>query len=137
VEVNLENGRRSHRWKSVEPMLCQLTGAEGAIVVNNNAGATLVTLAALCHDREVVVSRGQLIEIGGSYRLPEVMAASGARLREVGTTNKTRASDYEQAIGEQTAGLMRVHTSNYVVQVSLSPLRWPSLLRWGSDSRNL
>jgi len=115
VEIDLATGRRSQRTEAVEGLLCELTGAEAALVVNNNAGATLLVLAALATGREVIVSRGQLIEIGGSYRLPDVMQASGARLREVGTTNKTRPSDYEEAINEQTAALMRVHTSNYVV----------------------
>jgi L-seryl-tRNA(Ser) seleniumtransferase len=115
VEIDLVSGERSQRVQAVKGLLTRLTGAEAATVVNNNAGATLITLAALAAGREVIVSRGQLIEIGGSYRLPEVMAASGAILREVGTTNKTRRRDYEAAIGERTAALMRVHTSNYAV----------------------
>ncbi len=115
LEVDLESGQRSQRAQAVEKWLRQLTGAEAAAVVNNNAGATLLTLSALADQQEVVVSRGQLIEIGGSYRLPDVMTVSGARLREVGTTNKTRIGDYAAAIGPETAALMRVHTSNYVV----------------------
>ncbi|HUE71726.1 MAG TPA: L-seryl-tRNA(Sec) selenium transferase [Pirellulaceae bacterium] len=115
VEVDLASGERSQRVLAVERLLTRLTGAEAAAVTNNNAGATLITLAALAGGKEVIVSRGQLIEIGGSYRLPEVMSASGAILREVGTTNKTRGSDYEEAIGEKTGAVMRVHTSNYVV----------------------
>lgn len=115
VEVDLASGERSQRVQAVERLLTRLTGAEAAAVTNNNAGATLLTLAALAGGKEVIVSRGQLIEIGGSYRLPEVMSASGAILREVGTTNKTRASDYEAAVGEKTGAVMRVHTSNYVV----------------------
>lgn len=115
VEFDLKTGQRSQRMDVVAPLLCRLTGAEAALVVNNNAGATLLALSALASGREVIVSRGQLVEIGGSYRLPDVMAASGARLREVGTTNKTRASDYAEAIGEETAALMRVHTSNFRV----------------------
>jgi len=113
VELDLETGRRSQRVRCVEKLLTDLTGAEGAVVVNNNAGAVMLVFAALAAGREVVVSRGQLIEIGDSFRLPEVMATSGARLREVGTTNKTRISDYESAIGEETAALMRVHNSNF------------------------
>ncbi len=113
VELDLESGRRSQRVLAVSSLLEELTGAEAATVVNNNAGATLIALAALAQGREVIVSRGQLVEIGGSFRLPEVMEVSGARLREVGTTNKTRLSDYQQAIGPQTAALMRVHTSNF------------------------
>lgn len=115
VEVSLESGKRSHRIDAIEKLLCELTGAEAAAVANNNAAATLLTLAAMATGQEVVVSRGELIEIGGSYRLPDVMSASGAVLKEVGTTNKTRVSDYEQAIHEGTGALMKVHTSNYIV----------------------
>ncbi len=115
VEVDLESGQRSQRMRAVDKLLVELTGAEAALVVNNNAAATLLTLTALAAGREVVVSRGHLVEIGGSYRLPEVMTASGARLREVGTTNKTRIEDYEHAVQEETAALMRVHPSNYVI----------------------
>jgi L-seryl-tRNA(Ser) seleniumtransferase len=115
VEVDVASGQRSQRVADVERILKRLTGAEAAAVVNNNAGATLLTLAALASGREVIVSRGQLVEIGGSYRLPEVMEFSGARLREVGTTNKTRAEDYRAAIGPETAALMRVHSSNYAI----------------------
>ncbi len=113
VEVDLETGERSQRVAAVRKLLVQLTGAEEAAVVNNNAAATLITLTALAKDREVIVSRGQLIEIGGSFRLPDVMSASGARLREVGTTNKTRIGDYAAAVGEPTAALLRAHTSNF------------------------
>jgi L-seryl-tRNA(Ser) seleniumtransferase len=115
VEVDLTSGERSQRVAAVEKLLKEQTGAEAAAVVNNNAAATLLTLTALAHDREVIVSRGQLIEIGGSFRLPDVMSSSGARLREVGTTNKTRIGDFADAINETTAALMRVHTSNFRV----------------------
>jgi len=115
VELDLASGQRSRRVVAVESLLVELTGAEAALVVNNNAGATMIALAALAAGREVVVSRGQLVEIGGSYRLPDVMAASGAVLREVGTTNKTRLEDYAAAIGPQTSALLLVHPSNYVV----------------------
>lgn len=115
VEVDLATGERSQRMAAVSGLLCELTGAEAAMVVNNNAGATMLALSALCVGREVIVSRGQLIEIGGSFRLPDVMATSGATLREVGTTNKTRIADYRAAIGEATAALFRAHTSNYRV----------------------
>jgi L-seryl-tRNA(Ser) seleniumtransferase len=113
VEVDLDSGERSQRAIAVKKVLRQLTGAEDAVVVNNNAGATMLTLTALAVGREVIVSRGQLIEIGGSFRLPDVMAASGAVLREVGTTNKTRIGDYESAINDRTAALLRAHSSNY------------------------
>jgi len=113
VELDLTSGERSQRMAAVSGLLCELTGAEAALVVNNNAGATMLTLSALCAGREVIVSRGQLIAIGGSYRLPDVMSTSGARLREVGTTNKTRIDDYRQAVGDETAALFRAHTSNY------------------------
>ncbi|MBX7165622.1 MAG: L-seryl-tRNA(Sec) selenium transferase [Pirellulales bacterium] len=115
VELDLFSGERSQRVAAVAGLLAELTGAEAALVVNNNAAATMLALAALAAGREVIVSRGELIEIGGSYRLPDVMAASGAVLREVGTTNKTRLADYRDAIGECTAALLAVHTSNYSV----------------------
>ena len=115
VEIDAESGQRGQRIHAVEKLLQELTGAEAAAIVNNNAGATLLTLAAIGSGREVIVSRGELIEIGGSYRLPEVMSAGGAILREVGTTNKTRAADFDDACGEETAAAMRVHTSNYRV----------------------
>ena len=115
LEIDLGTGRRSRRTLAVEALLREVTGAEAALVVNNNAGATMLMLSALAAGREVIVSRGQLIEIGGRFRLPDVMAASGALLCEVGTTNRTRLEDYADAIGERTAALMLVHTSNFVV----------------------
>ncbi len=115
VELDLKTGERSQRVDAVAPLLRELTGAEAAVVVNNNAGATLLTLTAIGHGKEIIVSRGELVEIGGSFRLPEVMTSSGAILREVGATNKTRIADYRDAIGAETAALMRVHTSNYTI----------------------
>ncbi len=115
VEIDLNTGKRSQRKVAVEGLLRELTGAEAALVVNNNAGATMLTLAAMATGREVIVSRGQLVEIGGSFRLPEVMAASGAKLREVGATNKTHLHDYADAIDDETAAIMLVHPSNFVV----------------------
>ncbi len=116
LEVDLTTGKRNKRQDPVRAGLCHLTGAEAATVVNNCAAATVLVLRALAAGREVVVSRGQLIEIGGGFRLPEVMAVSGATLREVGTTNITRVADYERAVGPNTAMLLRVHTSNYRVR---------------------
>jgi L-seryl-tRNA(Ser) seleniumtransferase len=131
VELDLATGNRSRRSLIVANLLKELTGAEAALVVNNNAGATLLTLAALAAGREAIVSRGQLIEIGGSYRLPDVMAASSAVMREVGTTNKTRLSDYAQAIGDQTAVILLVHPSNFVVVGFAESVELPELVELG------
>ena len=115
VEVDLATGQRGQRVKAVEKLLCELTGAEAAVVVNNNAAATMIALATVALGKEVIVSRGQLIEIGGSYRLPDVMECSGCKLKEVGTTNKTHATDYSSAIGEDTGAILKVHPSNFEV----------------------
>jgi L-seryl-tRNA(Ser) seleniumtransferase len=116
LEYDLERGVRGRRDVHAEALLCRLTGAEAAVVVNNNAAATMIILSALAAGREVVVSRGELVEIGGGFRVPDVMAQSGAILREVGTTNKTRASDYAAAINENTALILRVHPSNFRIE---------------------
>ncbi len=113
LEFDLESGRRGTRQVHVEQLLCQLTGAEAALVVNNNASGVLLALSALARRKEVIVSRGQAVEIGGGFRIPEVMRQSGAKLVEVGTTNCTYLSDYEQAITPRTAILLRVHASNF------------------------
>lgn len=115
LAVDRASGERAERDEQVEYILAELTGAEAATVVNNNAAATILVLAALAAQKEVIVSRGQLIEIGGSFRLPEVMAQSGARLVEVGATNRTHLKDYQEAINENTAAILRVHPSNYRV----------------------
>jgi len=113
LEYDLDSGKRGSRQVHVEPILCQLTGAEAALVVNNNAAGVLLALTALAKRKEVTVSRGQAVEIGGSFRIPDVMRQSGAKLIEVGTTNCTYIADYEQALSPRTAALMRVHASNF------------------------
>jgi len=115
LEYDLESGNRGSRHSIVESLVCLLTGAESAMIVNNNAAAVMLTLNTFSQNKDTIVSRGELVEIGGSFRIPEVMKMSGARLVEVGTTNKTRLSDYEHAISDNTGTIMKVHTSNYKI----------------------
>jgi L-seryl-tRNA(Ser) seleniumtransferase len=116
LEYDIDLGARGRRDAHAERLLCHLTGAEAAVVVNNNAAATLIALSATATGREVIISRGELVEIGGGFRIPDVMAQSGAVLREVGTTNRTRAADYAAAIGSNTAAILRVHPSNFRIE---------------------
>jgi L-seryl-tRNA(Ser) seleniumtransferase len=116
LEYDLDRGERGHRHVHAERLLCALTGAESALVVNNTAAAALLALAAIASGREVIVSRGELVEIGGGFRVPDVLAQSGATLREVGTTNRTRVADYAASINDRTAAILRVHPSNFRIE---------------------
>lgn len=116
LEYDLDDAGRGHRDRAIADLLCQITGAEDACIVNNNAAAVLLMLAATASGREVVVSRGELVEIGGAFRIPDVMRQAGCQLHEVGSTNRTHAKDYRQAVNDNTALLMKVHTSNYSIE---------------------
>ena len=115
LEYDIESGSRGSRYSHVEKLICELTGAESALAVNNNAAAVMLTLHALGYGREMIISRGEMVEIGGSFRIPAVMQISGVTLKEIGCTNKTRLSDYTDAVGDNIAAILKVHPSNYVI----------------------
>ncbi len=135
LEYDLNIGKRGSRYSCVEDLICEISGAEAAMVVNNNAGAVLLCLETLARGKEVVVSRGELVEIGGSFRVPDVMAKSGGILREVGTTNRTHLRDYENAITPNTGLLLKVHTSNYSVVGFTAEVSLPELVDLGAAHR--
>ncbi len=133
LEYDLDRGERGSRYDHVEGILCRLSGAESAMVANNNAGAVLLVLNSLAEGREVVVSRGELVEIGGAFRIPDVMKRSHALLREVGTTNRTHLEDYQKAIGPETALLLKVHTSNFRVMGFTSDVALAEMVQLGRE----
>lgn len=133
LEYDIEAGSRGHRYSHVEKLLCELTGAEAAFVVNNNAAAVLLLLSALTAGGEVVISRGELVEIGGSFRVPDIMESCGAVLKEVGTTNKTALSDFERAANENTKAFLKVHTSNFRIVGFTESVSRTDLVRLGHE----
>ncbi|MFG1174717.1 L-seryl-tRNA(Sec) selenium transferase [Erwiniaceae bacterium CAU 1747] len=134
LEYSLDDAGRGHRDRALADLLCQLTGAEDACIVNNNAAAVLLILAALAAGKQVIVSRGELVEIGGAFRIPDVMTQAGCTLREVGTTNRTHLKDYRQVIDSDTALLMKVHTSNYQIQGFTQAVSEEELIALGEAS---
>ncbi len=134
LEFNLEKGKRGIRYTAVDNILCELTGADAAMAVNNNAGAVLLCLDTLARGKEVIVSRGELVEIGGSFRIPDVMTKSGAVLKEVGTTNRTHLRDYKSGITDNTGLLLKVHTSNYKIQGFTSSVALEELVTLGKET---
>jgi len=133
LEYNLETGRRGQRFKIVENLICTLTGAESATIVNNNAGAVLLALKTIAANKAVIVSRGELIEIGGSFRIPDIITLSGAKLVEVGTTNRTHLGDYRKAISSETGLLLKVHPSNYTIMGFSSEVEIKGLVTLGKE----
>jgi L-seryl-tRNA(Ser) seleniumtransferase len=137
LEYDLGAGKRGSRYSNIEGILCEISGAQAAMVVNNNAGAVLLCLDTIAHGKEVIVSRGELVEIGGSFRIPDVMAKSGSVLKEVGTTNRTHKKDYEDAVNENTALLLKVHRSNYSVIGFTSEVSLKELVELGNRHSRL
>ena len=135
LELDIDTGKRGIRYSAVEEILCELTGAQSAIAVNNNAGAVFLTLNTLAKDTEVVVSRGELVEIGGSFRIPDVMSKSGCILKEVGTTNRTHLRDYEQAVTADTGLFLKVHTSNYKIEGFTASVGLGELAKLGNEKK--
>ena len=133
LEFDIESGKRGSRHDHINRLICEVTGAEDAIAVNNNAAATMLCLSAMAAGREVIVSRGELVEIGGAFRIPDIMKTSGAVLCEVGTTNKTHLYDYEKNISDQTAALMKVHTSNYRIMGFTEDVSCKELVKLAHD----
>ncbi|AGB42062.1 seryl-tRNA(Sec) selenium transferase [Halobacteroides halobius DSM 5150] len=133
LEINRESGERGSRYEIVEELLTELTGAEAALVVNNNASAVLLALSSLAQGKEAIIARGQLVEIGGSFRIPDVMKQSGVKLAEVGTTNRVHLADYKRAINEKTGVLLKVHTSNYEVVGFTKEVSLKGLVELGSE----
>ena len=133
LELKIETGKRGIRYEAVDELICELTGAQSAIVVNNNAGAVLLALNTIAKDRQVVVSRGELVEIGGSFRIPDVMTKSGCILKEIGTTNRTHLRDYEDAVSDVTGLFLKVHASNYKIEGFTASVALKDLVRLGID----
>lgn len=133
LEFNIEAGKRGIRYEAVHDLICELTGAESAVVVNNNAGAVLLALNTIAQDTQVVVSRGELVEIGGSFRIPDVMTKSGCVLKEVGTTNRTHLRDYENAVCDETGLLLKVHASNYRIEGFTASVSLDDLVALGKE----
>lgn len=134
LEFDLESGKRGHRNSHVEELICKITGAEGALVVNNNAAAVIICLNEFAQGKTSIVSRGELVEIGGSFRIPDIMELSGSKLKEVGTTNKTNSLDYERAIDEETALILKVHRSNFKISGFTDEVNNREIARIGKEN---